>query len=142
MLSQRMPTRDAARPQVDDDEVCDLDVILSRRVTFIYRGRAREILPITTERLFAFWSAVQEYKNAPQESVESSNAAFFGIVKTVCADLTAVEAAGMSVVQKVAWLEHIARKITGQKPLTDELKKKVTESLSSLTPSSSSPKRA
>lgn len=119
------PTRDAHTAAGDDDEIVDLDVIASRRVTFTYRGRAREVLPITTERLFAFWAACESFKKRQYEEIDEANRAFYEIICTVCDDVTLSEAASMTLVQKTALLEHIARKITGQKAITEDLKKKL-----------------
>lgn len=124
MLKKLMPTRDAAANNNSED-ICDLDVIVSRAVTFTFRGRKREILPITTERLFAFLAAGQDFRKAEFKTAEETNEAFFKILKTVCDDITLKEASEMTVVQKSAILEHIARKVTGQEPLGDSLKKKV-----------------
>jgi|SRR5581483_11209542 len=120
-----MPAREDAQGAQENDEVCDLDIILSRRATFTFLGKVREILPITTDRLFAFWNATQEFQKAKHESAEESNRAFFEILKTVCDEITPKEAAKMTVVQKTNLLEHITRKITGQKPVIDLVKKKV-----------------
>jgi hypothetical protein len=125
MLKKVMPTRDAARHD-DDEDICDLDVIVSKNVTFTFQGKIRTILPITTERLFAFWAAGLDFRKAKFDTVEATNKAFLAILKTVCDDINLKEASAMTVTQKAAILEHITRKITGQKSLSDELKKKVT----------------
>lgn len=120
-----MPTREEALHAQGDDEICDLDVIISRRVTFTFKGRARDILPITTERLFAFWAATQDFQKANHKTPEAADEDFYKIMKTVCDDLTLEESMSMTVVQKSNLLEHITRKITGQAPVLDLVKKKV-----------------
>lgn len=120
-----MPTRDDALQAQGNDEVCDLDVILSRRATFTFRGKVHEILPITTERLFSFWSAAQEVQKVKYDTAEQANKAFYKLTKTICNSLTLKDASLMSVVQKANLLEHVTRKIMGQTPLVDALKKKV-----------------
>ena len=132
MLRKLMPARDDAR--ADDDSICDLDIILSRRVTFTYHGRARALLPITTLRLMQFWSASQDFRSAKHDSPEAANRGFLGILKTVCDDITLEDVSTMSIVPKGNLMEHLVRKITGQEPLTDSVKKKVIEPPSELVP--------
>jgi hypothetical protein len=125
-MTKVMPTRDDASQ--DREEICDLDVIISKRICFRLGGRDRLILPVTTERLFAYISATANYLKLDHETVEESNAAYFAIIKTVCDDITLEEISRLSVVQKGALAEHLARKISGRKSVDEDLKKKVMTS--------------
>lgn len=125
MNKKIMPARDNADQSAE--EICDLDIVVSTRAVFIFQGKMRRILPITTERLFAFWKAADEFKRTKFGTADAMNKSFHAILATVCKEISVKETAMMTVVQRGLVLELIARKVTGQASLEDELKKKVTQ---------------
>lgn len=118
------PTRAQAEAKPDDEVLCDLDAVLSRRVTFIFRGRTHVIEPITVERLFDFWFQVEEFKKLEQKEPDASNAAFYKVMRSVCKTLTLDDCAQMTVVQKGDLVSHVAAKITGNRGALDAVEKK------------------
>jgi hypothetical protein len=117
-----MPARDDA----SNEEICDLDAIVSKTISFRLAGRDRFLKEVTTGVLFEYVDAINQYVQLKHETVDESNAAYFAIIKTVCDDITLEETAKLSIIQKANLAEHLARKISGRRPVDDELKKKVT----------------
>lgn len=114
-MSLFRPARPKVEENSDDEILCDLDVVLSRRVTFVFRGKRHALLPITTERFFEFWHAMSEFKKKVRQDPVSENSAYLAVIKPVCDTLTLKDVTAMSIHQKCLLLEHIASKIAGTK---------------------------
>lgn len=119
------PARSAATSAKADDEVlCDLDAVLSHRVTFTFQGKTHALLPITTERFFEFWQQVHEFEKAPQKTPAEINIAYHKMMSSICETVTPQEVAAMTVVQKATLLKHLVAKVVGNKSLFESIEKK------------------
>lgn len=118
------PARDQARAQDGDDILCDLDAVLSTRVTFIFQGKTHALLPITTERFFDFWKQVSDFQAIDKKTPDEVNRAFFKILSAVCETLTVSDVEAMTVVQKSGLLQHLVAKIVGNRSVLDGVEKK------------------
>ena len=99
-----------ARDQIveDTDEICDLDVVISRRASFTFQGKKHIILPITTEVLFQFWEETANLKKSEPKDPKEMNAAYLKIIRTVCDSISEKDVEKMTIVQKSIHLNHIA----------------------------------
>lgn len=139
-----MPAREDAMakllPQIEDDHICDLDVVLDKPVTFTFRGNRHELLPITTERWFEFWQAQKDFGRIVQDRPQIANSAYFVMIKKVCKTISLKDVEAMSIVQKGLLLEHITAKMVGKNVVEfAKEKKKILESKTAIPTPESKP---
>lgn len=118
------PARAQATAQADDHVLCDLDAVISSRVTFIFRGQTHALLPITTERFFDFWQQVSDFQEGAQHTPAEVNTAYFRMLHAVCETITMEHVREMTVVQKANLLNHLVSKIVGNRNALDDAEKK------------------
>lgn len=114
----------------EDEILCDLDQILSRRVVFKLFGKTHALLPITTEVFFEFWDEVKNFRQAAIRDSNGMNKAYFTTLRSVCSSISQKDVDRMTVVQKANLLEHISAKITGIVAAGPEKKNFLTQSQS------------
>jgi hypothetical protein len=114
----------ASSPQAGDEVLCDLDALLDSRAVFNFRGKTHVLLPISTERFFAFWAAQKEFETQPQRDPKEMNVAYLKLIKTVCNTIELRDVEAMTVVQKGALMRHIVAKIVGNKNILEDAEKK------------------
>ena len=119
----------AAASQQNEDVLCDLDAIVSETATFTFQGKTHVLLPVTTQRFMDFWDGMQKFERLEQKTADEVNAAFLGLLKSICEDVTLEQVAAMTVVQKSTLLKALAAKVVGNKGLFDSLEKKNSMSL-------------
>lgn len=125
MLKNLMPARAAAIDTEEMDELCDLDALEERKVTFKLHGKTHVLARVTTENFFAFWGATQEYRKGQKDhkTATDENGAYLKVVLSLCPTITLADVEKMSTMQKMALVTHLASKIVG-KNLTAEIEKK------------------
>lgn len=139
MLSVFKPARAAAIEETD--ELCDLDALQDRRVSFVLHGRRHVLLPITTERFMNFWGATIEYRKGITATAKDENVAYLAMIEPLCDTLTLADVGSMEVMQKATLITHLTSKIVG-KNLTEAIEKKNIRAAApfDLASSNSSPK--
>jgi hypothetical protein len=112
-----------------DDVICDLDVVTTRRATFTFGGKSHVLLPITNQVFVDFWEAVQAYKKMDHVDAKSADKAYFTTIKILCPSVTLKEVEAMTLIQKSILIEGLASRVLGKKPEPSDLKKKATQFL-------------
>ena len=115
---------EAQELQSEDHVLCDLDAVLTTRVTFIFRGKTHAILPITTERFFDFWQQVAEFQDTNQKTPDAVNRSYFKMLHAVCESVTMDDVRDMTVIQKANLLKHLVAKIVGNTDALNNAEKK------------------
>lgn len=119
------PTRDdkkADRSQI----ICDLDMIDTQSVSFVFQGKPHVLKPITTRVFFEFLNSLQGFAKGGFDSIEEENKSFLTALHVVCEDITKEDVDAMTVIQKSVLLNGIRAKIMGSQE-SFEVKKKTSD---------------
>lgn len=122
------PSRMQAK-ESEPEIVSDLDALESKPVYFRFRGKVRQLKPLSVQGFYKFSGAylgLMEKKDIPAEDVFKR---FVDIVQAVCPDISAAELATLTSAQSIALFNLITESVTG-KAFAETEKKKVTDQAS------------
>lgn len=98
----------------DAELLCDLDLILEKRVSFKLHGMTHLVDPITTQNFFAFTQGILEFRRTQHTDEKEMNEHFAKIIRSVCSSVLPHHVANMTLIQKSVLLELLAKRIMGQ----------------------------
>lgn len=120
------PARNEARDN-DGEILCDLDLIATKKATFILHGKAHVLLPITTEVFLAFWQKVADFKKIDASDVAVVDQCYLDTIRSVCKSITLSDVKKMTVMQRSVLIEGLAGKVVGDATLLKRAKGDITE---------------
>lgn len=106
----------------EQEMLCDLDALTTKRVTFTIHGKTHVLMPITTQVFAEFWNQVLKFQKEKQETIEEQNLAYLKTVQTLCKTLTIKDVDKMTVLQKTVLIEALTSKVVGDKRIFDSSK--------------------
>jgi hypothetical protein len=118
------PARNEARENDDlsNEILCDLDLIATKKATFILHGKTHVLLPVTTEAFLAFWQKVADFKKIDAKDATTVDRAYLETIKVLCKTLKLDDVKKMSIMQRSILIESLAGKVVGDNSLLKRAK--------------------